>query len=181
VAKEQVESLGATFVMVESEETKQAETKGGYAKEMSEDYKRRQAELIAETLKKQDVVICTALIPGRAAPRLITEDMLRSMKPGSVIVDLAVEQGGNCAGSEAGRVVEVSGVKIVGYRNVPSRIAVDASALYARNLLNFVTLLSAKEGGQTKIDWDDEIVRAVALTRDGSIIHPQFQPQTATN
>jgi NAD(P) transhydrogenase subunit alpha len=181
VAKEQVESLGATFVMVESEETKQAETKGGYAKEMSEDYKRRQAELIAETLKKQDVVICTALIPGRAAPRLISEDMLRSMKPGSVIVDLAVEQGGNCAGSEAGRVVEVFGVKIVGYRNVPSRIAVDASALYARNLLNFVMLLSAKEGGHTKIDWDDEIVRAVALTRDGLIIHPQFQPQTATN
>jgi len=177
VAKEQVESLGATFVMVESEETKQAETTGGYAKEMSDDYKRRQAELIAETLKKQDVVICTALIPGRAAPKLITEDMLRTMKPGSVVVDLAVEQGGNCAGSEAGKVVDLFGVKIVGHRNVPSRIAVDASALYARNILNFVTLLSAKEGGRLTINWDDEIVKAVALTRDGNIVHPQFQQQ----
>jgi H+-translocating NAD(P) transhydrogenase subunit alpha len=180
VAKEQVESLGATFVMVESDEVKQAETAGGYAKEMSEDYKRRQAALIAETLKKQDVVICTALVPGRAAPRLISEEMLRSMKPGSVIVDLAVEQGGNCAGSEAGKVVESGGVKIVGYRNVPSRIAVDASSLYARNLLNFITMLSAKEGGQMKINWDDEIIRAVALTRDGQIVHPQFQALPAT-
>jgi len=180
VAKEQVESLGATFVMVESEETKQAETQGGYAKEMSEDYKCRQAALIAETLKKQDVVICTALIPGRAAPRLISDEMLRSMKPGSVIVDLAVEQGGNCTGSEAGKVVEISGVKIVGYRNVPSRIAVDASALYARNLLSFVTLFSAKEGGQLAINWEDDIMRAVVLTRNGSIVHPQFQPPSAT-
>lgn len=176
VAKEQVESLGATFVMVESDETKQAETQGGYAKEMSDDYKRRQAALIAETLKKQDVVICTALVPGRAAPRLISEEMLRSMKPGSVIVDLAVEQGGNCAGSEAGKVVEVFGVKIVGYRNVPSRIAVDASALYARNLLSFVTLFSAKDGGQFKLNWDDDIARAIALTKDGEIVHPQFRP-----
>ena len=178
-AKEQVESLGATFVMVDSEEAKQAETAGGYAKEMSDDYKRRQAELIAETLKKQDVVICTALIPGRAAPRLVTEDMLRSMKPGSVIVDLAVEQGGNCALSEAGKVVEAFGVKIVGHRNVLSRIAVDASALYARNLLNFVTLLSAKEGGILSVNWDDDIVRAVTLTRDGAVVHPQFQQPTA--
>jgi NAD(P) transhydrogenase subunit alpha len=143
---------------------------------MSDDYKRRQAELIAETVKKQDVVICTALVPGRAAPRLITEDMLRSMKPGSVIVDLAVEQGGNCVGSEAGKVVELYGIKIVGYRNMPSRIAVDASALYARNLLNYVTLISAKEGGRLTINWDDDIVRAVVLTRDGGIVHPQFQP-----
>jgi NAD(P) transhydrogenase subunit alpha len=180
IAKEQVESLGATFVMVESEETKQAETQGGYAKEMSEDYKRRQAELIAETLKKQDVVICTALVPGRAAPKLITEDMLRSMKPGSVVVDLAVEQGGNCACSEAGKIVEIFGVKIVGYRNMPSRIAVDASALYARNILNFVTLFSAKEGGQFKANWEDDIIRAIALTRDGVVIHPQFRPVSAT-
>src|SRR5262249_12398896 len=147
-AKEQVESLGATFVMVESEETKQAETAGGYAREMSEDYQRRQAALIAETIKKQDIVICTALIPGRAAPRLISEEMIRSMKPGSVIVDLAVEQGGNCALSEPGKVVEAFGVRIVGHRNVPGRIAVDASALYARNLLNFMVLVSAKEGGR---------------------------------
>ena len=179
IAKEQVESLGATFVMVESEETKLAETTGGYAKEMSDDYKRRQAELIAETIKKQDIVICTALIPGRAAPRLVTEDMLKSMKPGSVVVDLAVEQGGNCALSEPGKVIEVFGVKIVGYRNVPSRIAVDASSLYARNLYNFITLISAKEGGQLTVNWDDEIVRAVTLTRNGAVIHPQFQQSTA--
>jgi NAD(P) transhydrogenase subunit alpha len=179
VAKEQVESLGATFVMIESEETKQAETSGGYAKEMSEDYKQRQAALIAETIKKQDVVICTALIPGRAAPRLVNEDMIRSMKPGSVIVDLAVEQGGNCALSEPGKVVEAFGVRIIGYRNMPSRIAVDASALYARNLLNFMTLISAKTGGQLNIDWNDEIMRAVTLTRDGAVIHPQFQQSNA--
>jgi NAD(P) transhydrogenase subunit alpha len=179
VAKEQVESLGATFVMVESDETKQAETSGGYAKEMSDDYKRRQAALIAETIKKQDIVICTALIPGRAAPKLVSEEMLRSMKPGSVVVDLAVEQGGNCAFSEPGKVVEVFGIKIVGYRNVPSRIAVDASALYSRNLLNFITLFSGKEGGSFVPKWDDEIVRAVTLTRDGKIVHPQFQQSTA--
>ncbi len=176
VAKEQVESLGATFVMVESVETKEAETAGGYAKEMSEDYKRRQAALIAETIKKQDIVICTALIPGRAAPQLVSEDMLRTMKPGSVVIDLAVEQGGNCALSEAGKIVEAYGVRIVGYRNMPSRIAVDASALYARNLLNFVTLISAKTEGNLAIDWKDEIVRAVVLTHQGSVIHPQFSP-----
>ena len=175
-AKEQVQSLGATFVMVESEETKAAETAGGYAKEMSDDYKRRQAELIAETIKKQDIVICTALIPGRAAPRLISEEMLRSMKPGSVIVDLAVEQGGNCALSEAGKVVEAFGVRVVGYRNVPSRIAVDSSALYARNLLSFVTLVSEKSGGKLAVNWSDEIVKAVTLTKDNAIVHQQFLP-----
>ena len=174
IAKEQVQSLGATFVMVENEETKQAETSGGYAKEMSDDYKRQQAALIAETIKKQDIVICTALIPGRAAPKLVSEDMLKTMKPGSVIVDLAVEQGGNCALSEAGKVVETHGVKIVGHRNMPSRIAVDASALYARNLLNFVTLISAKSEGKLAIDWNDEIVRAITLTNQGAIVHAQF-------
>jgi NAD(P) transhydrogenase subunit alpha len=174
VAKEQVQSLGATFVMVESDETKQAETSGGYAKEMSDDYKRRQAELIAETIKKQDVVICTALIPGRAAPKLVSEAMLRTMRPGSVIVDLAVEQGGNCALSEAGKVVDVHGVKIVGHRNMPSRIAVDASALYARNIMNFVTLISAKSEGKLAIDWNDEIVRAVTLTHQNAVVHSQF-------
>ncbi len=178
-AKEQVQSLGATFVMVENDESRQAETSGGYAKEMSDDYKRQQAALIAETIKKQDIVICTALIPGRAAPRLITEDMLRSMKPGSVIVDLAVEQGGNCALSEAGKIVEAFGTKIVGHRNVPSRIAVDASALYARNLLNFVTMISAKDTGRLAVDWNDEIIRAVLLTHNGSIVHPQFQQSSA--
>lgn len=174
-AKEQVKSLGGTFVMVENEEAKQAETSGGYAKEMSEDYKRQQAALIAETIKKQDVVICTALIPGRAAPRLVSREMLESMKPGSVIVDLAVEQGGNCELSEAGKVVEFKGVRIIGYRNMPSRIAVDASALYARNVFSFVELLSAKTGGELAVNWEDEIVKAVTLTRDGSIVHPQFQ------
>lgn len=174
VAREQVESLGATFVMVESEETKAAETAGGYAREMSDDYKAKQAALIMETLKKQDIVICTALIPGRAAPQLISEEMLRNMKPGSVVVDLAVEQGGNCALSEAGKIVDAHGVKVVGHRNVPSRIAIDASALYARNLYSFLTLISAKEGGVLSINWDDEIVKAVTLTRDGQIVHPQF-------
>ncbi|MCL2469022.1 MAG: Re/Si-specific NAD(P)(+) transhydrogenase subunit alpha [Alphaproteobacteria bacterium] len=174
-AKEQVQSLGASFVMVENEESKQAETAGGYAKEMSEDYKRQQAALVAETIKKQDIVITTALIPGRAAPKLITEEMLASMKPGSVVVDLAVEQGGNCAMSEAGKVVAYKGVRIVGYRNVPSRIATDASALYARNIYNFVALLMAENGASLSIDWDDEIVRAVTLSHDGELVHNQFQ------
>ncbi len=173
-AKEQVQSLGATFVMVDSEETKQAETAGGYAKEMSDEYKRAQALLIAETIRKQDVVICTALIPGRKAPVLVTAEMVETMKQGSVIVDLAVEQGGNCPLSRPGEVVEHHGVKIVGHWNVPSRIAVDASALYARNLLAFLTPLVAKETSTLKIDWADQIVTGTALTRDGRIIHPQF-------
>ncbi len=172
VAKEQVESLGASFVMVESEETEEAETAGGYAKEMSEDYQRRQAELVREHLKKQDIVICTALIPGRPAPTLIDDDMVKSMKPGSVIVDLAVESGGNCTLSEAGKVVDVNSVKIIGHFNVPSRIAEDASALYAKNLLNFITPLIDAESGELNIDWEDEIIQGVALTRDGEIVHP---------
>ncbi|HEX2114324.1 MAG TPA: Re/Si-specific NAD(P)(+) transhydrogenase subunit alpha [Alphaproteobacteria bacterium] len=172
-AKEQVESLGASFVMVESEETKQAETAGGYAKEMSEDYKRKQAALVAEHIRKQDVVICTALIPGRPAPRLITADMVRTMRPGSVIVDLAVENGGNCELSEPNKVVEANGVKIVGWTNVPSRIAVDASALYARNLLNFLGLIVAKDG-TLKIDPEDEIIKGSLLTRDGRVVHAAF-------
>jgi H+-translocating NAD(P) transhydrogenase subunit alpha len=174
-AKEQVQSLGATFVMVENEETKAAETAGGYAKEMSEDYKKQQAALIAETIKKQDIVITTALIPGRKAPVLVSEEMVRSMKPGSVIIDLAVEQGGNVALAKAGEVVNAGGVKIVGHINMPSRIAVDASALYARNLLSFLTPLIDKESKNLKINWEDEIVKATALTRDGQIIHPNFQ------
>jgi H+-translocating NAD(P) transhydrogenase subunit alpha len=174
-AREQVQSLGASFVMVENEETKAAETAGGYAKEMSEDYKRQQAALIAETIKKQDIVITTALIPGRKAPVLVTEDMVRSMKPGAVLVDLAVEQGGNVALSKPGEVVNAGGVKIVGHLNLPSRIAVDASALYARNLLNFLTPMIDKETKGLKINWEDEIVKSSALTRDGAIVHPQFQ------
>jgi NAD(P) transhydrogenase subunit alpha len=173
--KEQVESLGAKFVMVEDEETKQAETAGGYAKEMSAAYKAKQAALVAETVKKQDIVITTALIPGRPAPKLVSEDMLRSMKPGSVIVDLAVEAGGNCALARPGEVVEAHGVRIVGYLNVPSRLAVDASALYARNLLNFITPLIDKASKGLKIDWEDEIIKGTALTRDGQVVHPLLQ------
>lgn len=175
-AKEQVESLGAKFVMVESEETKEAETAGGYAREMSEDFKRKQAELVADTLKKQDMVICTALIPGRKAPTLVTEAMVRSMRKGSVIVDLAVEQGGNCELSRVGEVVDVDGVSVVGHINVPSRLSADASALYAKNLFHYLSLLVRHEGGQARLEipWEDEIVTASALTRDGDIVHPNF-------
>ncbi len=177
-AKEQVNSLGATFVAVEDEEFKQAETAAGYAKAMSPEYQAKQAALIAETIKKQDVVITTALIPGRKAPVLVTEEMVQSMKPGSVIVDLAVEQGGNCPIAELGQVVVKHGVKIVGHANVPSRIAVDTTSLYAKNLLNFIQLLIDKETKALKINWEDEIVKGVALTRDGQVIHPNFKPQS---
>ncbi len=173
-AKEQVESLGASFVMVESEEIEQAETSGGYAKEMSEDYQKAQARLISEMLPTQNIVICTALIPGRPAPLLITEEMVKSMKPGTIIVDLAVEQGGNCALSTPGEEVDIDGVKIVGHLNVPGRLPTDASALYARNLLNFVTPLINAENGSIQIDWDDEIVTGTCLTRDGKIVHPSL-------
>jgi NAD(P) transhydrogenase subunit alpha len=173
-SKEQVQSLGASFVMVENEETKAAETSGGYAKEMSDDYKKQQAQLIADTIKKQDIVITTALIPGKKAPVLVTEDMVKSMKTGSVIVDMAVEQGGNCVLSKPGEVVEVHGVKIVGHLNLPSRIAADSSALYARNLLNFLTPLIDKETKSLKVNFDDEIVKASTLTRDGAVVHPNF-------
>jgi H+-translocating NAD(P) transhydrogenase subunit alpha len=162
---------------VQDEEFKAAETAGGYAKEMSAEYKAKQTALIEETIAKQDIVITTALIPGRPAPKLVTESMVRSMKPGSVIIDLAVESGGNCALSKAGEIVVVDGVKIVGYKNVPSRLATDASALYAKNLLNLVTLLIDKETKDLNIDWNDDIVKGIALTRDGAIIHPSFGGQ----
>jgi H+-translocating NAD(P) transhydrogenase subunit alpha len=171
-SKEQVKSLGATFVAVEDDEFKQAETTAGYAKPMSAEYQKRQAALVAETIKKQDIVITTALIPGRPAPVLVTEDMVKSMRQGSVIVDLAVEQGGNCPLSEAGKVVVKHGVSLVGYLNMPSHIAVDASALYARNLLSFLTPLIDKASKTLKINWDDEIVKGTALTREGKIVHP---------
>ena len=171
-AKEQVESLGGKFVMVEDEETAEAETSGGYAKEMSDEYKAKQAKLIADTLAKQDIAITTALIPGRPAPELITEDMVKSMKPGSVIVDLAVEMGGNCALSKAGEVVEAHGVTIVGHKNVPSRLAADSSALYARNLLHYITP-HVKEGA-LEIDFEDEIDAASVVTKDGAIVHPRL-------
>ncbi|WP_040842858.1 Re/Si-specific NAD(P)(+) transhydrogenase subunit alpha, partial [Nitrospirillum viridazoti] len=169
--KEQVQSLGATFVAVEDEEFQQAQTAGGYAKEMSAEYRAKQAALVAETIKKQDIVITTALIPGRKAPVLVTDAMLRTMKTGAVVVDLAVEQGGNVEGSEPGKIVEKYGVKIVGHTNVPSRIAVDSSALYAKNLLNFLTPLVDKEAKALKIDWNDDIIKGTALTRDGAVVH----------
>ena len=176
-AKEQVESLGAKFVAVEDEEFKQAETAAGYAKEMSKEYQEKQAALVAEHIKKQDIVITTALIPGRPAPRLISAAMVQSMRPGSVIVDLAVERGGNVEGVKPDQVTDINGVKIVGYRNVPGRLAASASSLYARNLLNFVELLVDKKTQALAVNWDDEIVKATALTRDGAVIHPNFQPK----
>ncbi len=173
-AKEQVQSLGANFIMVDSDEVKSAETAGGYAKEMSDDFKRKQATLIAETLTKQDIVITTALIPGRPAPQLITAEMARSMKPGSVIIDLAAEQGGNCALSKIDEVVVENGVKIIAPRNIVSDIATDASALYARNILNLLGLLITKDGN-LEFNMADDIIKASTLTKDGQIIHPQFQ------
>ena len=178
-AKEQVESLGAKFIAVEDEEFKQAETAGGYAKEMSKEYQAKQAALVSEHIKKQDIVITTALIPGRPAPRLISKDMVASMRPGSVIVDLAVERGGNCELAKAGEVVESGGVKIVGNYNVPSRIAASASSLYARNLFAFLEILVDKNAKALTINWDDEIIKATALTRDGAVVHPSFAPKSA--
>jgi H+-translocating NAD(P) transhydrogenase subunit alpha len=180
-AKEQVESLGAKFIAVEDEEFKQAETAGGYAKEMSAAYQAKQAALVAEHIKKQDIVITTALIPGRPAPRLITREMVASMRPGSVVVDLAVERGGNVEGSKPGEVAEVGAVKVVGFLNVPGRLAASASALYARNLFAFVELLIDKDSKALAINWDDEIVKATALTRDGAIVHPSFQSKSAAD
>jgi H+-translocating NAD(P) transhydrogenase subunit alpha len=179
--KEQVQSLGAAFVEVDPAATKEAETAGGYAKEMSEEYKAKQAAVLRETLKKQDVAITTALIPGRAAPVLISEEMVKEMKPGSVIVDLAVEAGGNCPLSELGKVVVKHGVTIVGHANYPSRIAVDASALYARNLYNFLAPFAAKEGGGLALNWDDELVKGTLLTRDGKLVHPSFTTPPAAS
>jgi NAD(P) transhydrogenase subunit alpha len=177
--KEQVQSLGAKFVAVEDEEFKQAETAGGYAKEMSKEYQAKQAALIAEHIQKQDIVITTALIPGRPAPRLVSKDMVASMRPGSVIVDLAVERGGNVEGVKANEIVEINGVKIVGYANVPGRLAASSSALYAKNLLTFVDILIDKKEKKLAINWDDEILKAVTLTREGAVVHPNFQPKTA--
>jgi proton-translocating NAD(P)+ transhydrogenase subunit alpha len=178
-AKEQVESFGAKFIAVEDEEFKQAETAGGYAKEMSREYQAKQAALVSEHIKKQDIVITTALIPGRPAPRLISKEMVASMRPGSAIVDLAVERGGNCELAKAGEVVEAGGVKIVGHRNVPGRIAASASSLYARNLFAFLEILVDKNAKALAVNWDDEIVKATALTRDGAVIHPSFAPKSA--
>ena len=170
--KEQVESLGGTFVAVMDEEFKNAQTAGGYAKEMSPEYQAKQAALIAETIKKQDIIITTALIPGRKAPVLVSEAMIQTMKPGSVIVDLAAEAGGNTPLTRAGEVVEVHGVTIMGHTNLPGRLAVDSSSLYARNLFNFVSLLVDKKTGQLAIDWNDEIVKGALVAKDGEVVNP---------
>lgn len=177
--KEQVESLGGTFVAVMDEEFQQAQTAGGYAKEMSKEYQAKQAALIAETIKKQDIVITTALIPGRKAPILVTDDMLKTMKQGAILVDLACEQGGNVEGAVAGQVVEKYGVKIVGRINMPSRIAVDSSALYAKNLLNFITPFVDKDTKSLKMNWEDDVVKGTGLTRDGAVVHPAFNKPAA--
>jgi NAD(P) transhydrogenase subunit alpha len=177
--KEQVESLGAKFLAVEDDEFKNAQTAGGYAKEMSKEYQAKQAALIAEHIKKQDIVITTALIQGRPAPKLVSKEMVASMRPGSVIVDLAVERGGNVEGVKAGEVAQVGPARIVGYLNVPGRLAASASALYARNLLTFVETLIDKKEKKLAVNWDDELVKGTALTRDGAIVHPNFKPKAA--
>ena len=177
--KEQVESLGAKFVAVEDDEFKQAETAGGYAKEMSAEYRRKQAELVAAHIAKQDIVITTALIPGRPAPRLVTSDMLAAMRPGSIVVDLAVERGGNVEGARAGSMTTTpNGVKIVGYSDV-GRLAATASSLYARNLYAFVETMIDKASKSLAVKWDDELVRATLLTRDGQLVHSLFAASPA--
>jgi NAD(P) transhydrogenase subunit alpha len=176
-AKEQVASLGAKFIAVEDDEFKQAETAGGYAKEMSKAYQAKQGALVAEHIKKQDIVITTALIPGRPAPRLISRDMVASMRPGSVIVDLAVERGGNVEGAKPGELVEINGAKIVGYSH-PGRLAASASSLYAKNLYAFLEILIDKKTKALAVNWDDDIVKATVLTRDGAVAHPNFQPKS---
>jgi len=173
-AKEQVASLGAKFIAVEDDEFKAAETAGGYAKEMSKEYQAKQAALVADHIAKQDIVITTALIPGRPAPRLVTRQMLAAMKTGSVAVDLAVERGGNIEGSEAGKVVEVEGVRVIGYLNVPGRIPASASALYARNLLTFLETMVDKETKTVSVNAEDELVKATMLTHGGAVVHPNF-------
>jgi NAD(P) transhydrogenase subunit alpha len=169
--KEQVASLGAKFIAVEDEEFKQAETAGGYAKEMSDAYKKKQAELVAEHIKSQDIVITTALIPGRPAPKLISKAMIESMKPGSIIVDLAVERGGNAELAKPGEVVEHKGVRIMGKLNLPGSVPVNASSLYARNLQAFVEPLIDKEKKTLAVNWDDELVKGTLIARDGAIVN----------
>jgi NAD(P) transhydrogenase subunit alpha len=169
-AKENVESLGASFVAVEDEEFQQAETAGGYAKEMSDEYKEKQAELIASTVAKQDIVICTALIPGRPAPVLVTAEMVKTMRPGSVLVDLAAEQGGNCPLSVPDKTITKNGVSIIGQTNLASAVAIDASILFAKNLLSFVSLMINQEDNQLVIDITDEIIKESLLTNNGEVI-----------
>lgn len=173
-AKEQVESLGAKFIEVETDSDESGETSGGYAREMSDEYKKKQQTLIRDTIKSQNIVICTALIPGKKAPLLVSNDMLSTMKPGSVVVDLAVSKGGNCEASEEGKIVEKHGVLVIGHSNFPSRLAASASDLYARNLLNFVLPLVDEDTQKLAINDEDEIIRETMLTRSNKIVHPEF-------
>ena len=174
VTKEQVQSLGAKFIEVAQESGEISETKGGYAKEMNEEYKRKQGALIHETLKTHDVIITTALIPGKPAPELIGETMLKDMKPGSVIVDLAAESGGNCPETEAGKVIVKYGVTLIGHTNMAGRAPVDASALYARNLVNFIAPMIDPETKALAIDRNDEIIAGTLITYEGKIVHPML-------
>ncbi|TAK98104.1 MAG: Re/Si-specific NAD(P)(+) transhydrogenase subunit alpha [Rhodospirillaceae bacterium] len=172
-AKEQVESLGGKFIVVDEEKMKAAETSGGYAKEMDEDFKRKQAEAVRAEVLKADIVVTTALIPGRPAPRLVTADMVANMKVGSVIVDLAAEAGGNVEGVHRDEVITTAnGVTIIGYSNMPARLPRDASALFAKNILNFVTPMIDKASATFNINWDDEIVKGTLVAKDGQIVHP---------
>jgi NAD(P) transhydrogenase subunit alpha len=177
--KEQVQSLGAKFIAVEDEEFKQAQTAAGYAKAMSAEYQKKQAELIANHIKSQDIVITTALIPGRPAPRLISKEMVASMKPGSVIVDLAAERGGNCELTQAGKTVEVGGVRIVGAVNLAGSIPVNASSLYAKNLLAFVELMIDKKEKALKVNWDDDLIKGTLVAKDGAVVHPSLADKAA--
>jgi NAD(P) transhydrogenase subunit alpha len=177
--KEQVESLGGKFVVVDEAMEKEAETAGGYAKEMPPEYFVKQKQVVGEFLKKADIAITTALIPGRKAPTLITAEQVATMKPGSVIVDLAAEQGGNCELTKPGEVVVVHGVTILGHLNVASRLAADSSALFARNLFNFVQLLTDKDSKTMKIDWEDDLVKGTCVTRDGAVVHPKLAQNDA--
>lgn len=173
-AKEQVGSLGAKFIAVEDEEFKAAETAGGYAKQMSDEYQKKQAELTAKHIAKQDIVVTTALIPGRAAPVLISADVVKTMKPGSVIIDMAVSQGGNCPLSKPDEIVDVNGVKIAGFTNLPARLPADASSLYAKNLLSFLPLITA-EDASINLDTEDEVVTSMLLTRDGAVVNERIK------
>jgi NAD(P) transhydrogenase subunit alpha len=175
-AKEQVESLGGKFIVVDEEKMKAAETSGGYAKEMDEEFKRKQAEAVRAEVLKADIVITTALIPGRPAPRLVTADMVAGMKAGSVIVDLAAESGGNVEGTQKDQVVTTpNGVIIIGPSNLPARLGRDSSALFAKNILNFVSLMIEKGTGALKINWDDELVKGTLVAKDGQVTHPSLQ------
>jgi NAD(P) transhydrogenase subunit alpha len=177
--KEQVASLGAKFVAVEDEEFKQAQTAAGYAKPMSEAYQQKQAELVAGHIKTQDIVITTALIPGRPAPRLITRAMVESMKPGAVIIDLAAERGGNCELTKPGEIVEHNGVRIDGTLNLAGQVPVNASGLYAKNLLTFLELMIDKKEKTLKVDWEDEVIKGTLVAKGGQVVHPSLQPKGA--